>query len=57
MKNLNAIRGFYYPAIPSWWPNRQVRRAVRQGRESRLPAEWKAFLGLNPNLRQTIRTL
>lgn len=43
--------------FPSWYPNRAVRRAVKQRREFRLPNEWKAFLALNPNLRQTIVTI
>ncbi len=45
------------PVVPSWYPKRAVRRAVKQRRESRLTSAWKAFLALNPNIRQHILTV
>lgn len=52
-----AIRGLHYPAIPAFWPNRAVRRAVKQGRESRNPGEWRAAFVTRPLLRQAVRLL
>lgn len=46
-----------YPAVPSWWPNRATRRAIKQGREQRLSPDYRGFLALNPNLRQHILTM
>lgn len=46
-----------YPEIPSWWPSRAIRRAVKLGREARLPAAWVRFLAVNPDLRKQIKAL
>ncbi len=51
-----AIRGLLYPTIPAHNANRQVRRAVKFGR-NRLPTEWAAFLALPPSLRQPLVTV
>ena len=47
----------HYPEIPAGWPNRSVRRAVKQNRESRLPGEWRQALAVMPNLRAHIKAL
>lgn len=41
--------------FPAIYPNRSIRRAVKQGRMSRLPEAWRAFLGMNPDFLQRIR--
>lgn len=41
--------------FPYWYPNRAVRRAVKQGRDSRLPSEWKAYLAMHPHIREVIK--
>lgn len=41
--------------VPSYYPNRAVRRAVQQNRWSRLPGEWRAFLTLNTPLVSRIK--
>jgi hypothetical protein len=46
-----------YPEIPAGWPNRATRRAVKQGRDSRLSGEWRQVLAQQPALRQAIRAL
>jgi hypothetical protein len=65
-RSLGPLRGRFqgfpgyeptYPLVPSWWPSRLVRRAVKQGHESRLSAAWKSFLAINPNVRKHIVTL
>jgi hypothetical protein len=37
-------------------PGRAVIRAIKQGRESRLPSEWRQFLALKPKARDYILT-
>lgn len=44
------VRDGVYPEVPAWYPNRAVRRAVKQGRHSRLPAGWLRFFMLQPQL-------
>jgi hypothetical protein len=60
LRSENAV-GFLgaavYPTVPAGWPNRLVRRAVKQGREFRLPACWRQALVTMPNLRTAIKTL
>jgi hypothetical protein len=46
-----------YPEVPAGWPNRAVRRAVKQNRESRLPQCWKQALMVMPKLRAAIKVL
>jgi hypothetical protein len=43
-----------YVEVTENWPNRRVRRAVKQGRESRLPPEWKQYLKLVPEFRAAL---
>ncbi|QSI31460.1 hypothetical protein GNX71_18495 [Variovorax sp. RKNM96] len=43
-----------FPTVPANWPNRAVRRAIKQGHESRLPGEWRGFLAVNPDWRKAI---
>jgi len=55
-----GIPGFiasHYPAIPANWPNRAVRRAVKQGRESVVPQEWRGFFGIHPSFRSAVKAL
>ena len=51
-----AHRG-YYPEVPAIWPNRATRRAVKQGRNSRLSAEWRQKLATTQGLRAAIAGL
>lgn len=44
-----------YQTFPPFHANRQVRRSIRQGRESRLPVEWRQALIAYPQLRQLIK--
>lgn len=46
-----------YPEVPAVWPNRAVRRAVKFGKTSRLPAEWREFLTARPEIRKAISTM
>ena len=43
--------------VPAMWPNRAIRRAVKQGRMSRVPAEWLAAMARRPGLQQAIKGL
>jgi hypothetical protein len=54
---LQALSGLMYPVVPAGWPNRAVRRAVKQNRESRLPQCWKQALVAMPKLRAAIKVL
>jgi hypothetical protein len=54
---MSAIRSVSYPVIPSGWPNRAIRRAVKQGRLHRLAAPWRAALTTTPGIAQAIRRL
>jgi hypothetical protein len=47
--------GNYYPVIPSTYPSRAVRRAIRYRRDDRLPPGWLQLLALRPQLRAEIR--
>ncbi|NCT81928.1 MAG: hypothetical protein GXC94_02180 [Comamonadaceae bacterium] len=47
----------YYPTVPAMWPNRATRRAIQQGRESRLSGEWRERLVTTPHLRAVIRIM
>lgn len=44
-----------YATFPSYYPNRAVRRAVKQNRMSRLSDVWRAFLNMNPEFLLTIK--
>jgi hypothetical protein len=46
-----------YPTVPAAWPNRATRRAVKQGRMSRLSAPLVAFLALNPDYYKAIKEM
>lgn len=46
-----------YLEVPAGWPNRATRRAVKQGRHSRLSGEWRQVLAAHPVLRQHIAQL
>lgn len=55
-----GIPGFIasnYPAIPATWPNRAVRRAVKQGRDSRVPEVWRSLFSLQPQFRAAVKAL
>lgn len=46
-----------YPAVPAGWPNRATRRAVQQGRMSRVSGPWGVVLGQRPYLIDAIKAL
>lgn len=46
-----------YPTVPSMWPNRATRRAIKQGHEHRLSQPWRVALGVQLGLRQAIKAL
>lgn len=54
---MQALRGAVYPTVPAMWPNRAVRRAVKQGHEHRVPQEWRAAMAIHEGLRQAIKVL
>lgn len=47
----------HYPAIPATWPNRAVRRAVKQGHNSRVPQDWRSLFALQPQFRAAVKAL
>lgn len=47
----------FYPTFPSHWPNRQVRRAVKQNKLSKLPNHWSVFILSNPAYHKELRSL
>jgi hypothetical protein len=51
-----VIGAGHYPAVPAQWASRAIRRAIRNRKESRLPAEWKQYLAVNPNFRTMVLT-
>jgi hypothetical protein len=46
-----------YPLIPPMWPNREVRRAVKQNKTSRIPAPWLHVMAVTKGLRAAIKAL
>ena len=54
INHFQAVSGLSYPTIPATWPNRAVRRAVRNNRT--LPTEWVAFFFKFPKLKAFINT-
>lgn len=39
--------------VPSTWPNRSIRRALRYGKA--LPTEWSIFFAANPEMTQVAK--
>lgn len=55
MKNhFQAVKGEALAVVPSTWPNRAIRRAVRYARA--LPTEWAVFFADKPQLITLIKT-
>lgn len=46
-----------YPEVPAAWPNRAIRRAVKQRRMSRVPAVWLAAFTQHKDLKVAVARL
>jgi hypothetical protein len=54
INHFQAVSGLSYPTVPATWPNREIRRAVRNSRP--LPTDWVAFFFKFPKLKTFIKT-